>query len=93
MWAIRQVWLKFNRLKEYHTTEHEEGLSASDFAPFAQLFRAGSVRNFNFVAKTNRLRHRFGPLAACLRWIDYFILTAIPPLRRYCTTAVCCFDK
>jgi SAM-dependent methyltransferase len=93
MWAIRQVWLKINGLKEYATTEHEEGLSIRDFAPFEQMFRTGVVRPFNFIAKTNRLRHRFGPLAVGLRWIDYFVLSTVPYFRRYCTTAVCCFDK
>ena len=93
MWALRQLWLKLNGLKEYQTTEHEEGLKDSDFAPFNEMFTRGFIRKFNFVAKTNRLRNRFGPLALSLRWIDYVLLSAVPFFRRYCTGVVCYFEK
>jgi len=93
MWFLRQIWLKLNGMKEYETTEHEEAITVGDFAPFEQIFKTGFVRTFNFVAKTNRLRHRFGPLAVSLRWIDYLLLSAIPYFRRYCTSVVCCFQK
>jgi 2-polyprenyl-6-hydroxyphenyl methylase/3-demethylubiquinone-9 3-methyltransferase len=93
MWAVKQIWLKLHGLKDYETTEHEEGLSVSDLDVFRQLFTGGFTRRFNFVAKTNRLRNRFGPLANSLRWIDYILLSTFPFLRRYCTTVVLCFEK
>lgn len=93
MWALRKIWLKLHGLKEYETTEHEEGLHSSDLAAFEQLFARGFALRLNFLAKTNRLSNRFGPLATTLRWIDYVLLSAFPSLRRYCTTIVMCFEK
>jgi len=93
MWAIKQAWLRMKGLQDHDTTEHEEGLAVADFAPFEKLFASGFVRPFNFVAKTNRLKKRFGPLAESLRWTDYLLLSALPFLRRYCTCAVVCFVK
>ncbi len=93
MRALKGVWLKLNGIKGVEETEHEEALRQNDFIPLEQLFRNGFIRPFNFVAKTARLRKRFGPLAISLRWIDYFLLSAVPFFRRYCTSAVCYFEK
>lgn len=93
MWALRQAYLRVKRLREYETTEHEEGLALADLEPFHNLFRTSAVRPFNFIAKTNRLRQRFGPLANGLRWTDYLLLSAVPFLTRYCTCVVCRFEK
>ncbi len=93
MWAIRQVWLRLNGLKEYDMTEHEEALKEQDLRPLTELFAKTYVRKFNFVAKTNRLRNRFGKLAVSLRAIDYVILSLFPSLQRYCTFIVCRFEK
>jgi len=93
MWAIRQVWLRLNGLKEYGTTEHEEALKEQDLLPFSEIFAKTYVRKFNFIAKTNRLRNRFGALAVSLRAIDYVILSLFPFLQRYCTCIVCRFEK
>lgn len=93
MWAIRKVWLKINGLKEYVWTHDEEPLSNSDILIFENLFRKSYVRRFNFIAKTNRLKKRFGPLANTLRWTDYMLLTAFPFFKRYCTCVVCQFEK
>ena len=48
---------------------------------------------FNFVAKTNRLRRRFGPFANVQRWADHLLLTGVPFLTRYYTCVVCRFEK
>lgn len=93
MWALRQTWLRLKGMKEYETTEHEEQLNEQDLAAFKDLFARSHVRKFNFVAKTNRLRNRFGPLASGLRWIDYVLLSSVPFFRRYCTSIVCRFEK
>jgi SAM-dependent methyltransferase len=93
MRALKTVWLNAHGMEDRRETEHEEGLRMSDFAPFASAFPKGFIRRFNFVAKTARLRKRFGPLANTLRWADYVLLSAAPPLRRYCTCAVGCFEK
>jgi SAM-dependent methyltransferase len=93
MWALRQVWLKAHGMKEYETTEHEEALSESDLLPLKEIFGSSFTRKFNFIAKTNRLRNRFGLLAGFLRWTDWFLLTTLPFLRRYCTCIVGRFEK
>jgi hypothetical protein len=93
MRALRKVWLKAHRLKEDETTEHEEAMRRTVVLhPFHERFAHGLIRKFNFVAKTNRLRNRFGPVAISLRWIDYVLLSPIPFLRRYCTDIVCRFE-
>lgn len=93
MWAIRQAYLRVRRLREYETTDHEEGLALADLAPFRALFRTSEIRPMNFLAKTNRLRRRFGAVAEGLRWADYLLLTGLPPMTRYCTCVVCRFVK
>ncbi len=93
MWAIRTVWLKLNGMKEYNWTEDEETLGEKDFISFKKIFRTSYMRKFNFIAKTNRLKKRFGPLANFLRWIDYLLLSAFPFFQRYCTCIVCRFEK
>ena len=93
MWALRQAYLRVKGLREYETTEHEEGLALADLEPFHALFRRSMVRPFNFIAKTNRLRRRFGPVASTLRWADYLLLTSAPLLARYCTCVVARFEK
>ncbi|HEV2488863.1 MAG TPA: methyltransferase domain-containing protein [Candidatus Acidoferrales bacterium] len=93
MRSLKQVWLRARGLKDYNHTEHEEALTDEDLAPFWQLFEKGFVRKFNFLAKTDRLKNRFGRIAQLLRWTDYVLLSTVPPLRRYCTCAVCCFEK
>jgi SAM-dependent methyltransferase len=93
MWALRQAYLRLKGMPEYETTEHEEGLALHDLAPFHALFRTSVVRPMNFVAKTNRLRRRFGPFANGLRRIDHLLLTGAPFLTRYCTCVVCRFEK
>jgi SAM-dependent methyltransferase len=40
MWAIRQVWLRLHGMKEYDTTEHEEGLQEKELEAFHRLFAA-----------------------------------------------------
>jgi ubiquinone/menaquinone biosynthesis C-methylase UbiE len=90
---LKDVWLKLRGLQDYNTTEHEEALTDKNLAPFHQVFTKGFIRKFNFLAKTNRLKNRFGPTGQFLRWVDYILLSAIPPLRRYCTCVVCCFEK
>jgi len=93
MWAIRQVWLRLHGMKEYDTTEHEEGLQEKGLEAFHRLFAQAHVRRFNFLAKTNRLRRRFGPFAEGFRWANYLLLSAVPVLRRYCTCIVARFGK
>ena len=93
MWALRQTWLRLKGLKEYETTEHEEQLREEDLAGFKSVFARHHIRKFNFVAKTNRLRNRFGPLASGLRWTDYVLLSSVPFFRRYCTSIVARFEK
>ncbi|MGH7366210.1 MAG: class I SAM-dependent methyltransferase [Candidatus Rokuibacteriota bacterium] len=93
MWALRQGYLRVKGLREYETTEHEEGLALTQLEPFHRLFRTGEVRPFNFVAKTNRLADRFGRLADTLRWADYLLFATAPFLTRYCTCVVCRFEK
>jgi SAM-dependent methyltransferase len=93
MWAIRQAWLRLHAMKEYQTTEHEEGLRESDLIPLKKIFASSFTRRFNFLAKTNRLGNRFGFFAASLRWIDFLLLTIFPLVRRYCTCIVGRFDK
>ena len=93
MWTIRQIWLRLNGMKEYNSTEDEDPLEEKDFEPLNDIFRKAHRRRFNFIAKTNRLRNRFGHLASFLRWIDYLILSLFPFLRRYCTCIVCRYEK
>ncbi len=93
MWALRQVWLKAHGMKEYETTEHEEALSESDLLPLKEIFGSSFTHKFNFIAKTNRLRNRFGLFAGFLRWTDWLLLTTLPFLRRYCTCIVGRFEK
>jgi len=93
MRLLKDFWLKAKGLQDHDRTEHEEALADADLVAFTQVFSAGFIRKFNFLAKTNRLRNRFGLLAGTLRWADYLLLTAAPPLRRFCTCAVCCFEK
>jgi SAM-dependent methyltransferase len=94
MWAIRQLWLRLNGLREYNETEFEEFFDGEqDFAAFEKMFRTAHARKFNFIAKTNRLRNRFGWFADLLRWTDYLVLTYMPFFRRYCTCIVCCYEK
>jgi SAM-dependent methyltransferase len=93
MWALRQLWLRLHGLREYETTEHEEQLKEGDLVGFQRVFAKSHLRKFNFIAKTNRLRNRFGPLATTLRWIDYGLLSLFPFLRRFCTCIVCSFEK
>jgi len=93
MWALRQIWLRLHGLKEYETTEHEEQLKEDDLIGFQRVFAKSHIRKFNFIAKTNRLRNRFGPLALTLRWGDYLVLSAFPFFRRFCTCVVCRFEK
>jgi ubiquinone/menaquinone biosynthesis C-methylase UbiE len=90
---LKDIWLKVNGLQDYNTTKHEEALSDKHLAPLRKVFAKGSIRKFNFLAKTNRLKNRFGMTGQLLRWADYILLSAIPPLRRYCTCVVCCFEK
>ena len=93
MLAVRKIWLKINGLKEYVSTEDEEPLRENDLAPFNNIFQNAEIRKFNFIAKTNRLRKRFGTIANVLRWTDYIILTVFPVLNKYCTCIVCRFEK
>ena len=93
MWAIRKIYLYLNGLKEYNWTEDEEALGEKDFDPFKNIFRTTYIRRFNFIAKTNRLRKRFGLLAYFLRWTDYLLLSLFPFFKRYCTCIVCRFEK
>ena len=90
---LKDFWLKAKGLRDHDQTEHEEALADAELIAFGQTFSAGFIRKFNFLAKTNRLENRFGLLASTLRWSDYLLLTAAPPLRRFCTCAVCCFEK
>lgn len=80
------------RKRERPKTAHA-GLRDSDLAPFRALFPRSLVRRFNFIAKTERLHDRFGLPARVLRSLDYVVLSAVPPLRRYCTAIVCRFEK
>jgi SAM-dependent methyltransferase len=93
MWTIRRIWLYLNGLKEYVWTDDEKAFEVKDFAPFKNMFRGVLIRRFNFIAKTNRLKKRFGALANFLRWSDYMILSVFPILQRYCTCVVCRFEK
>ncbi len=90
---LRTAYLRFRGLSEHEHTEHEEALSDADLAPFREQFADGFTRKFNFVAKTNQLRNRFGVFAELLRWTDYILLSIVPPLRRYCTCVVFSFRK
>lgn len=93
MRLLKTLWLKTKGLQDYGHTEHEDALIDRDLFPFQQLFARGFVRKFNFLAKTERLKNRFGTFAESLRWADYVLLSAVPVLRRYCTCVVCCFEK
>jgi len=93
MWTIRKIWLKLNGLKEYVWTHDEEPLGENDLSTFKNIFRNSHTRKFNFIAKTNRLKKRFGPLANFLRWTDYMLLSVFPFFQRYCTCIVCRFEK
>jgi ubiquinone/menaquinone biosynthesis C-methylase UbiE len=93
MLAIRKIWLKINGIKEYVSTEDEEPLKETDLNPFLNVFKNTEIRKFNFIAKTNRLRNRFGTVAKILRFTDYVILSLFPFLNKYCTCIVCRFEK
>lgn len=93
MWTIRRLWLYLNGLREYVWTDDEKPFEPKDFSPFKNMFRVTLIRRFNFIAKTNRLKKRFGPLANFLRWTDYLILSGLPFLKKYCTCVVCRFEK
>ena len=93
MWTIRRIWLYLNGKKEYVWTDDEKPFDLKDFAPFKNIFQSNLIRSFNFVAKTNRLKRRFGPLANFLRWTDYLILSVFPIFQRNCTCVVCRFKK
>jgi len=71
----------------------EEGLQEKELEAFRRLFAQAHVQRFNFSAKANRLRRRFGPFAEGLRWPDDLLLSAVPVLRRYCTCIVARFEK
>jgi ubiquinone/menaquinone biosynthesis C-methylase UbiE len=93
MWKIRKIWLYLNRKKEYTWTHDEDPLQDNDLDPFREIFKKAYLRKFNFIAKTNRLKKRFGLLANTLRWTDYILLSMFPFFRRYCTCIVCRFIK
>lgn len=90
---LRRLYLNFRDIQEHDHTDHEEALTNAELALFYDLFPQGFARKFNFVAKTNQLKNRFGTFAELLRWTDYILLWAVPPLRRYCTCVVFCFQK
>jgi ubiquinone/menaquinone biosynthesis C-methylase UbiE len=92
MRALKDAWLFVNGLlKDRARTQHGESLTDRDPVPFREIFSRGVIRKFNFLAKTNRLKRR--ALAQSLRRADYILLSVLPPLRRYCTCVVCCFEK
>jgi ubiquinone/menaquinone biosynthesis C-methylase UbiE len=93
MWKIREIWLYLNGKKEYTWTQDEDPLQDNDLDPFRENFKETYLRRFNFIAKTNRLKKRFGLLANTLRWADYILLSVFPFFRRYCTCIVCRFIK
>lgn len=93
MTALRRAWLNLNGQKEDDHTDNEAPLQKDDFAPFEALFSTSLTREMNLVAKTNRLKNRFGLLGNSLRWTDYTLLSALPFLRRHCTTIDFCFEK
>lgn len=93
MRTLKEMWLQLNGLSDHNHTDNEEALTDSDLAPFHEVFESGVVRKFNLLAKTNRLKNRFGVLAQTLRWVDYFLLESFPFLGRYCTCVVCRFYK
>jgi 2-polyprenyl-3-methyl-5-hydroxy-6-metoxy-1,4-benzoquinol methylase len=93
MWKLRKAWLWVHGQQEDSRTDHEESLGDAELAVLYDVFRSGRIRKFNFLAKTNRLRHRFGPFAKLLRWTDYILLAACPFLRRFCTSAMGEFSK
>lgn len=93
MRLLKKAWFKAKGLHDHGHSENEEALTDSDLLPFEKVFGEGRIRKFNFLAKTNRMKNRFGAMARSLRWVDYIVLSVMPPLSRYCTCVVCCYVK
>lgn len=93
MWKLRKIWLRTRGQQEDNRTAHEESLEDTELAVLYHIFRRGRLRKFNFLAKTNRLKNRFGTFANILRWTDFALLSACPFLRRFCTCVLGEFVK